>query len=117
MDPEACKLLTQQSVMVYYHFASRNPAEAATEYEQFLSRRFEWSASIGEGGKVVIIQSIFNLKRSYLDLGESDKAQNALQDLWDLTKSTSISIGHLLFTELAVLFYEVKDASSKVSLL
>jgi tetratricopeptide (TPR) repeat protein len=117
LDPKAYEFLVNQSALAYLFFSIGNPLKAAVAYEDFLGlcSRSHWSTSIIEGGQLVIIQSIFNLTRCYLALGQSDKAQDTLQELWDPTSTKSISFGHSLFSELAWLYYEVKDACSKVS--
>ncbi|PLW25882.1 hypothetical protein PCANC_27051 [Puccinia coronata f. sp. avenae] len=115
LDPKAYEFLVNQSALAYLFFSIGNPLKAAVAYEDFLGlcSRSHWSTSIIEGGQLVIIQSIFNLTRCYLALGQSDKAQDTLQELWDPTSTKSISFGHSLFSELAWLYYEVKDACSK----
>jgi hypothetical protein len=99
-----------------------NHSKAATSYEDFLSR--QWSASMWDGGHLVMIQSTLNLARCYLALGQVGKAQIALQELWDTKKTTAIKFSHSIFTELAILYAEAsthpagrKDVCNQVNLL
>ncbi|KAA1095246.1 hypothetical protein PGT21_036814 [Puccinia graminis f. sp. tritici] len=97
-------LLERESDVAYRYFMLGNHSKAATCYEDFLSR--QWSASMWDGGHLVMIQSTLNLARCYLALGQVGKAQIALQELWDTKKTTAIKFSHSIFAELAVLYSE-----------
>ncbi|PLW58568.1 hypothetical protein PCANC_00145 [Puccinia coronata f. sp. avenae] len=113
MDCKASNFVTQRSAIAYHYYSLGNHLKAVDEYEKFLDGRSWWRNSIREDGKLVIIQSIFNLTRSYLALNKSDKAQIVLQELYDTKKETSIGWGHSLFNELASLHSRIKATSAK----
>ncbi|KAI7936374.1 hypothetical protein MJO29_015677 [Puccinia striiformis f. sp. tritici] len=66
-----------------------------------------------KGGKLVIIQSIFELTRCYLALSDFDKARITLQELSDANNGAVIWWGHSHFSELASLHSEIKVNSGE----
>ncbi|WAQ85218.1 hypothetical protein PtA15_5A792 [Puccinia triticina] len=109
---EAYRFLAEKSESAYHYFTLGNLSVAATHYKNFLARCSWWKTSVKEGGQLVIIRSIFNLARCYLAMGQFREAEITLQELWDLKKGGSISSTDSMFTELAVLYSEVKKNST-----
>ncbi|EFP94247.2 uncharacterized protein PGTG_20163, partial [Puccinia graminis f. sp. tritici CRL 75-36-700-3] len=108
----ACNFLTQRSAKGYRYYTIGDYSKAANEYETLLGSRSGWGKSI-EDDNLVIIQSIFNLTRCYLALGDVGKAQITLQELYDTKNRTAIGWSHSLFNELASLHSVCKAESAE----
>ncbi|KAI7951164.1 hypothetical protein MJO29_009838 [Puccinia striiformis f. sp. tritici] len=104
-DLEASQNLEQRSKATYSCYSVGNLSMATTLYEEFLG--YGLSQSINGDGHPIIVQSIFNLTRCYLALGQFGKAQNTLQGLWDLKNSAAIGPTHSLFPELSSLYFKM----------
>ncbi|KAI7948697.1 hypothetical protein MJO29_010362 [Puccinia striiformis f. sp. tritici] len=102
MDPKKSEPLAQISEEAYCNYTIGNYLEAANEYEEFLSGRSSWCNSDKEDNSLLVIQSIFNLTRCYLTLGQFRKARFALQELHDPKNGEALGWSHSLFTELAI---------------
>ncbi|KAI9603370.1 hypothetical protein KEM48_001350 [Puccinia striiformis f. sp. tritici PST-130] len=107
MDPKKSEPLAQISEEAYCNYTIGNYLEAANEYEEFLSGRSSWCNSDKEDNSLLVIQSIFNLTRCYLTLGQFWKARFALQELHDPKNGEALGWSHSLFTELTVLHSKI----------